>query len=67
MLEDIKQVILSLPDKDFATFYQDYVVKSQDSIIEHDVNLATKDYTSIEDACQVIRGINKLTEELKQL
>lgn len=67
MLETVKQCISDLPDSKFDDFYQDYIVASEKMIIDSDLNVAARDYREIEDACKIIQGINKLTEELKFL
>lgn len=38
MLETVKQYIKSLPDEDFATFYQNYVLSVQDGNIGQEIN-----------------------------
>lgn len=65
MLNSIREAINNLPDTPFSELYQRYVASVQDSIIQHDVDLAEKDYTSLEDACQLIKGVNTIAKELK--
>lgn len=65
MLEVVKQTIENLPDKPFSVFYQQYIGDLEDKIIDHDVERASSTFRSIEDVTDIIRGINKLTEELK--
>lgn len=65
MLDVVKQTIESLPDKSFGEFYQNYISDLEDSIIEHDMKKASSTFHSIEDVTDIIKGINKLTEELK--
>lgn len=65
MLKTVKQCIEDLPEKQFEVYYQEYVQSIQDKIILHDIHIASHDYTSIEDMCQLIAGLNTLTEELK--
>lgn len=67
MLETIRSIIANIDNRRFEDFYQDYVVASERSIVDHDVSVANKDYTEIEDTCKLIQGLNKLTEELKFL
>jgi len=67
MLATIKQAIEELPSTDFGEFYQTYIEKSQDSIIDHDVNRTSKLFTNIEDLTSAVQGLNILTEELKRL
>lgn len=66
MLSSIKQTIDNLPDKDFAEFYQDYVIETQDRIIEHDLSLAGRAFQNLEDVTYLLQGLNALTEELKK-
>ena len=42
MLQTIREAIDNLPDKSFSEFYQDYVISSQDAIINYDVSIAEK-------------------------
>ena len=67
MLQTIREAIDNLPDKSFSEFYQDYVISSQDAIINYDVSIAEKHYTSLEDTTKLLKGLNTLTEELKKL
>lgn len=67
MLEVVKEAIANVSDQKFEDFYQDYVVASEKLIINHDVSVASREYTGIEDTCKLIQGLNKLTEELKFL
>lgn len=66
MLETIKETIEDLPSENFGEFYQSYVSRSEDAIIEHDIKLASSDFKSIEDITELIKGLNKITEELNK-
>lgn len=67
MLNSIREAIKELPELEFSEFYQEYVRTMQDKIIDHDIQLARHDYTSLEDAIQIMSGLNDITEELKTL
>jgi hypothetical protein len=67
MLATIKETVSNLPDKPFSEFYQDFVLSSQQSILNHDIKLAFKGINSIEDTLSIMSGLNKLTEELNKL
>lgn len=67
MLQTIRDSISNLPDKSFSEFYQEYVRSSQDSIINHDISIVAKQYTTLEDTTQILKGLNTITEELKKL
>ena len=67
MLQTIRDSISNLPDKSFSEFYQEYVRSSQDSIINHDISIAAKQYTTLDDTTQILKGLNIITEELKKL
>lgn len=67
MLQTIRDSIDCLTNQDFGNFYQDYVVHIQDLIINHDLAEACKECTSIEDSIYLIKGINKITEELNKI
>lgn len=64
MLELIKNTINTLPDISFGEYYQQYVIKTQDAILDNMLNIAGKQYTDIEDVTELIKGLNKLTKEL---
>ena len=68
MLQTIRDYIETLDSKpSFGKYYQQYVKSVQDSIVNHDVALASREFTTIEDTAEVIKGLNALTEELKRL
>lgn len=64
MLESIKNTIDTLPDISFGEYYQQYVIQTQDVILDNMLNIADKQYTDIEDVTELIKGLNKLTKEL---
>lgn len=66
MLSSVKQAIDSLPEKDFSEFYQEYIISTQDRIINHDLDLASRVFHNVEDVTYLIQGLNTLTEELKK-
>lgn len=67
MLNAIRSAIQSLPEQSFEEFYQRYIQTVQDSIISCNVKAISHDYKSVEDIPDLIKGLNKLTEGLKQL
>lgn len=67
MLQEIKRYIEELPDEPFEDYYQRYVKASQDRIIRKDLKVASQSFTQLEDTAEVIKGLNKLTEELKRI
>lgn len=66
MLTTIKQYISNLDDTDFDTFYQDYVVSVQDSIVNHQMTVDSKKFTNIESITSLFKSINTLVEDLKK-
>lgn len=66
MLDTVKKELNVLPSSSFSDFYQDYVAYIEESIIQHDVKKAYSVVKSIDNIPDVIRGLNKLTEELNQ-
>lgn len=67
MLNAIRSAIQSLPEQSFEEFYQQYIQTVQDNIISCNVKSISHDYKAIEDIPDLIKGLNKLTEGLKQL
>lgn len=67
MLKTIKEYIANMPEQDFGSYYQQYIVEIQNDIISRDLHRAAKAFNSVEDSVTVIKGINQLTEELKRL
>ena len=65
MLETIKESIANLPSESFGEFYQKYIFDLEDEIIDHDISKANSAFKSIEDINEIVKGINRLTEELK--
>lgn len=64
MLKQIKQCISNLPEHDFACFYQDYIRRQENSIIDNDVKLLATRYQTLEDSNNVIDSLNILIQEL---
>lgn len=67
MLQTIKDYIANLPDKDFGTFYQEYVIRMQDEIIESNVTALESQCLGEKSTKEILSGINILTEELNKL
>ena len=67
MLQTIRNYIANLPEKDFGTFYQEYVLHIQDDIIEANARALENKYMFSSDTNQILSGINTLTEELNEL
>ena len=67
MLQEIKQYIAELPDEPFEDYYQRYVKESQDRAIRKDLKVASQSLTQLEDTVEIIKGLNKLTEELGRI
>lgn len=67
MLQTIKDYISNLPEKDFGTFYQEYVLHIQDDIIEADARVLENKYMFSSSTNQILSGIDTLTEELNGL
>lgn len=65
MLQTIKDYISNLPDKDFGSYYQEFICETQDRIIESDANGIQARFVSLDNVNDILSGINKLTEELK--
>lgn len=65
MLEVVKQTISDLPDDSFGCFYQHYIMRIEDKILDYDAKRASSLFHSIEDVNDIIKNINKITEELK--
>ena len=66
MLETIVEFIHDGNVLDFATYYQHFVVASQDMIIDTSVNKVNEQISSGHgDTNDLIRGMNILAEELK--
>lgn len=65
MLETVKEAIADLPDETFSEFYQKYIADLEDAIIAYDISKASSTLQSIEDVPDIIKIINKLTEELQ--
>lgn len=65
MLKVIKQTIDELPSESFGEFYQDYVANLEDDILDHDMKIADSAFKSIDDIPEIIKGLNKMTQELK--
>lgn len=65
MLETIKQEIDRLPDISFADYYQQYVITMQDQIMDYHLSLVKHQFNTIEDIPELIKGINKLSEEMR--
>lgn len=66
MLRSIKATIDNLPDEDFGSFYQRFIMHYQDEIIDSDLRIAHSHYAS-GNLLELVSGLNKLTEELKFL
>ena len=66
MLDTVKKELNALPSSPFSDFYQDYVAHVEESIVQHDIKKAYSVVKSIDDIPDIIRGLNKLTEELNQ-
>lgn len=66
MLDSVKKELNALPSSSFSDFYQDYVAHIEELIIQHDVKKACSVVKSIDNIPDIIRGLNKLTEELNQ-
>lgn len=64
MLSTIKEAVNNLPSKPFSEFYQEFISHVEDELIEYDMKKANSSFHSIEDVTDIVRGINKLTEEL---
>jgi len=67
MLQEIKQYIAELPDEPFEDYYQRYIKESQDKAIRRDLKVASQSLTQLEDTVDIIKGLNKLTEELGRI
>lgn len=67
MLQTIRRYIDEMPKKTFEEHYQDYVRSIQDAIIEYKLHDIESAYSAIEDSEKLLKGINTLTEELKEL
>lgn len=65
MLEDIRKAIEDLPETEFSEFYQEYVIAMQDSIINHQLADMQHQFSTVEDIPELIKGINKLSEDLQ--
>lgn len=65
MLSKLKSDISDIPNTDFGNFYQSYVARMEDLIIQNDIKKASTVFKSMDDISTIIRGLNKLTEELK--
>ena len=65
MLETVKHLIQTLPDKDFSEFYQEYVIEIESKITDYNIEEIRKQNIDIKDLPYLIEGINSLTEELK--
>ena len=67
MLQTIKKYIEDLPDKNFGEFYQEYIMKVEDDIVNSDVRSAELQWAGASSANEILSGINMLTEELNGL
>lgn len=67
MLPTIKRCIQELPETEFSDFYQDYIMESELRVRSHRVKLDLHRFTSVDDIHIILNGLNKMTEELKQL
>ena len=67
MLQTIKDYIANMPDKDFATFYQEYVLSIQDKIVDNDAKLLESRWKGDKSTSEILAGITTLTEELNTL
>ena len=69
MLQTIKEYIRSGLTQDFATYYQSFVVDSQDQIIDTIASKAQSEYfdNSLDCSIELIKGMNALAQELKTL
>lgn len=65
MLEVVKQTLVDLPENTFGEFYQEYIANLEDKILEYDLLRASSTFHSIDDITDIIRIINKMTEDLK--
>lgn len=65
MLATVNKCISNLPPEPFSIFYQNYIIDLENRILDQDVTQASLEYKSIEDITLVIKGLNKMTEELR--
>ena len=65
MLDRIRQAFNNLPEDDFETFYQKYVLESEARSVRNDVKHIENIGLSIEDINKVFESLNTITEELK--
>lgn len=67
MLETIKAYIDNLPNKTFGQFYQEYVIKMQDQIIESDISAFESQHALDGDANQLLSSVDTMVKELNTL
>lgn len=66
MLETIKRCIDNLPNELFEDVYQEYIVETQNRIMNHQLNIDSHRFRSIDDISTILKDLNTLTEELKK-
>ena len=67
MLDTIRCELSKQSEMSFESFYQSYIMKLQDEIIERDLSKASRNLSSIEDVVELIKGLNRLEEELRTI
>lgn len=67
MLDTIRCELSKRTEMPFESFYQSYIMKLQDEIIERDLSKASRNLSSIEDVVELIKGLNRLEEELRTI
>lgn len=67
MLETVKNYIANLPTTSFSDYYQDYVASFQHRSVNHQIEVDSHKFKSIDDIETVLKGLNTLTEELKRI
>lgn len=66
MLQTVKDYIENMPSESFGTFYQRFVVQSEDKILDTIVQKTQSELSQkLESANVLIHNINSLAEELK--
>ena len=65
MLDQVKKSISELPNISFEEYFQGYVLEVESKVSDYSVNEISKQNVTIEDLSYLIKGINSLTEELR--
>jgi len=64
MLQIIKKYISNLPEADFGTFYQQFILQFEDKLLENDTKVASMNISSSRDILKASSNIDKIVKEL---